>query len=189
MRRPRFGAFLTSIAVAAVFTGCGDSGTGPTTTPTTTAPPPAPAAAIEVSGNGHITVHPSAVAAFAVAVEFPIRIQETAGGTAIWNFFRVSYFKNGVEIERNEQGADAIQAAGYRNIGARATLTVSVITRANSVDWDDVELRLGFTDNRDARVFEQVLTLDSFDGVVLDLTPALLPEGSSFAIVETSKQR
>lgn len=185
MRHSRYGAFLTSIAVAAVFAGCGDSGgTSPTPTTTTTA---VPAAAIQVSGNGDIAVHPSAVAAFDFAVEFPIRIQETAGGTAIWNFFRVSYFKNGVEIERNEQGADAIQAAGYRNIGARATITPNVITRNNSVDWDDVELRLGFTDNRDARVFEQILTLDSFDGVVIDLTPALIPEGSTFAIVETSE--
>ena len=186
MRRSRCGALLMSIAVAAVFAACGDD--PPPPPPTLPIMPTAvPAAAIQVSGNGDIAVHPSAVAAFAVAVEFPIRIQETAGGTAIWNFFRVSYFKNGREIERNEQGADAIQAAGYRNIGARATITADIITRANSSDWDDLELRLGFTDNKDARVFEQVLNLDSFDGVVLDLTPALIPDGSSFAIVETSE--
>jgi hypothetical protein len=169
---------------AALLAGCGDD--GPTTTPTTTtAPPPQPAAVIAVSGNGDIAIHPSADAAFGAAIEFPIHIQETGGGTAVWNFFRVSYFKAGVEVERNEKGADDIQAAGHRNIAARATVTAHVITRTNAFDWDDVELRFGFIDSKDGRAFEHVLERGDFDGVVIDLTPALLPEGSSFAIVET----
>ncbi len=185
MRRSRYGAFLISIAVAAVLAGC-DTTTNPPPPPPPP-PPPVPAAAIQVSGNGNIEVHPSAVAGYGAAIVFPVQIQETAGGTAIWNYLRVSYYRSGAEIERYEQGADPIQTAGYRDIGARATVTADVITRVNATDWDDIQIRLGFIDNRDARAFEQTLTLDSFEGVVLDLTPVLLPEGSSFAIVETSK--
>lgn len=177
---------LTSIAVAALLAACGDG--GPTTrTTTTTAPPPAAAAVIEISGNGDIRVQPSLDTRYGAAIVFPVRIQETGGGTAIWNFFRVSYFQNGAEIERFEQGADAIAAAGYRDIAARANMTVNVVTRVNSTDWDDVRLTLGFIDNRDGRMFDGSLTLDAFDGVVLDLTPTLLPDGSSFTIVDASR--
>jgi hypothetical protein len=184
MKNLRASAVVLCLLVVTVLVRCNDGNTtGNTSTTTTSA---LPAAAITVSGNGDIAVHPSAVAGFAVAIEFPIRIQETGGGTAIWNFFRVSYFLNGVEVERSELGADTIQSGGYRNIGARATMAVEVIARSNSTDFDEIRITMGFTDNRDARNFEQTLSLAAFDGVVIDLTPALIPEGSSFAIVESS---
>ena len=96
-------AFLMAAVTAASLAGCGDSGTTTPTT-TTTAPPPTPSAQIEVHGNGNIILHPSANPTFSLAVEFPLRIQETAGGTAIWNFFRVSYLLRGAEIERYDNG-------------------------------------------------------------------------------------
>jgi len=174
--------FSIAVVLAAVLIGCGDGGTTATPTPTTTTV--FPAADLNVSGNGAIAVHPSLDTRFGAAIVFPITVEETAGGRATWNYFRVSYFRNGVEIERNEQGADEIERAGYRNIGARATLTAEVITRVNATDWDDVQIRLGFTDTRDAREFERFLSLESFDTVVLDFTPLFLPEGSELAIVE-----
>jgi hypothetical protein len=163
-----------------LFSGCGDD---PVTPPPPPPPPPTPAAAIEVSGNGDIVLHPSADSRFAIAVEFPIQIRETGGGTAVWNFFRVSWFRNGIEIERAEQGADAIAAAGFRNVGARATVSADVIIRQNSSNWDDLRILLGFADNKDGRNFEHELDLGDFDGVVIDLTPAMIPDGSTFTIV------
>lgn len=147
-------------------------------------PPPAN---VVVTANGDIVVHPSADVRFGAAVEFPVSIRETAGGTAVWNFFRVSYLKAGVEIERSEQGADAIQSAGYRNIRANSTTAAEVITRVNSLDWDDIELRLGFADSRDGREIELTLDLETFDGVVLDLVPAVLPDDQSFMIVKSTR--
>jgi hypothetical protein len=48
-------------------------------------------------------------------------------------------------------------------------------------------LFLGFTDTKDARAFQQELSLNAFPGVVLDLTPALIPDHSTFAIVPADR--
>jgi hypothetical protein len=175
---------LCALFLLALFVACGDD--GPTTPTPSPAPAPAtPSVTIEASGHGDIVIHPSADPTFAVAIEFPIQIQETAGGTAIWNYFRASYFRNGVEIERNELGATDIRNAGYRDVGARATMDVTVISRTNALDWDDLRLALGFIDKKDGRSFEHLLSLAEFDDVLIDLTPAMLPDGSTFAIVST----
>jgi hypothetical protein len=119
------------------------------------------------------------VSSHTVAVVFPISIRETAGGTATWNFMRVSYLREGREIERAERTASEIAAAGASNVGARANLTYSVTLRSNSEDWDQVTLTLGFSDKKDGREFTTTVPFASFTGVILDFTPAVAPNAPS----------
>jgi hypothetical protein len=163
---------LLAVAVLAL-PACGGGG-GSSPTPVTTLPA-APAATLETTGNGLIEVHPSAVRTHSVAVIFPFRIRETAGGTATWNFVRVSYIRRGVEVERAERGADDIRAAGFADITARQDVTVRVTTRTNAPDWDTATITLGFSDKKDGRQFTTNVPFNSFSGVVPNLTPASLP--------------
>ena len=61
---------LASVVLLAL-AGCGGSSTSPT--PVVPTPPPVPSAAITATGSGSLVLHPSAVRAFAVALETPIR--------------------------------------------------------------------------------------------------------------------
>ena len=162
-----------SILALAVLIGCGDD------TPSTPTPPPpapvVPSAAVDVTGNGNIAIHPSAVATHMFAIEFPLELRETSGGTAIWNFARVSLLQNGVQIERSELGATDIREAGYRDIAANSTTAVRAILRFNRSDFDDLIFLLGFIDNKDGRKFEVSVDGPSFDGIVIDVTPAVIP--------------
>ena len=174
---------LVALLTLSALVGCGDD--SPSTPTAPPPPPPAPSATIQTMGNGNIVIHPSIDPTFCCTTEFPIRIRETSGGTAIWNFFRVSYFLNEVEIERAEQGADAIRSAGYRDIAANSTNDVVVFIRDNATNFDDVEILLGFADTKDGRQIEQMLDMRSFSGILFNPIPAVLPEeGSTFAIVE-----
>ena len=175
-------ARLAALVATLVFAACGDSPTRPPPPPPP--PPPVPSATIQVTGNGNIIVHPSADPAFLAADEFEIRIEETAGGSAVWNFFRVTFFLNGVQIERSEQGADAINALGFRDIDARSNTEATVIIRRNAPRFDFAELLFGFIDKKDGSQFEQMLDVSSFDGVLFSPRPAVIPEGSTFAIVK-----
>lgn len=181
MRQLRTLTTTVALLAAVALLGCGDGDTPP---PPMTMPTPQPAANVQVSGNGDIIIHPSLDPEFIFATEFPMQIRETGGGTALWNFFRLSYFRNGVEIERAERGAGAIRDAGFRDIGPNSTTNATLIIRDNATDFDAVELLLGFIDTRDGSQFQRMLNINSFDGVLLDLTPAALPDGASFAIVQ-----
>jgi hypothetical protein len=61
----------------------------------------------------------------AAALETPLRLIESTGGTADWNFARFQLFLNGREIERNEIGSDAIRAGGFGRVGANSNRVVT----------------------------------------------------------------
>jgi hypothetical protein len=145
------------------------------TAPTPAPPPPTPAATITGVGAGALVVHPSLDARFGVALETPIRITETTGGTADWNFARISIFLSGREIERNELGSDVIRAAGFSRIAANSNQVYSIVFRQNSSNFDRVDITLGFADLKDARQFTAAVPFGSFTGVNLSLTPMFVP--------------
>jgi len=173
----RYVSWAAIVLVASALAACGDSNTGPDPLPPPLPPPPTPSAAVQIEGDGDIVLHPSAVATHTVAVVFPLRFTETGGGTATWNFLRASYFLNGQEIERSEQGANVIRAAGYSDIAANSTTEVDVVTRLNTDNFDRVELLAGFSDKKDGRVFDVAIPFASFDSVVFNPIPTALPEG------------
>ena len=151
--------------------GCGSS---PTTPPIPT-PPPAPHAAITAIGAGVLVVHPSADSRFAVALETPVRITETAGGTADWNFARISLLRNGAEIERGELGSDVIKAAGFSRITARSNQVYVLYFRFNTSNFDQVNITLGFGDVNYNQQFTADVPFSSFSGVDISLTPKSVP--------------
>ena len=160
------------VLLAAVLAGCGGGSSPSAPTPT---PTPVPAATIAATGEGALVLHPSLDSRFTFALETPIRITETTGGTASWNFARISFFLSGTEIERNELGATDISNAGYNRIAARNNTLYSVIFRANSGDFDRVDITLGFSDLKDARQFTVDVPFNSFSDVNLSLTPMFVP--------------
>ena len=173
---------VSLLMLALFLVSCGSDNGNPTRS--TPPPPTTPAAGITVVGKGTVTIHPSIDRRFCCAVRFPMSIEETSGGTAIWAFFRVQYLKGATEIERYEVGADPIAAEGYRNIAARSSTSVSITTRVNTSDFDGIRLVAGFIDNKDARTFEANLSLTSFDGVRVSPVPAEIPDESAFTIDE-----
>lgn len=112
-----------------------------------------PAATVTATGEGALVLHPSLDTRFTCALETPIRITETAGGTADWNFARISFFRNGAEIERFELGSDAIRNAGFSRLTARSNRLIQVAFRLNSDAFDRVDITLGFGDLKDGRQF------------------------------------
>jgi hypothetical protein len=166
----------TSCAVAgllALSAACGGSSPSAPTTPT---PPPAPAAAISAVGNGDLVVAPSKYGAWAYALKTPIRITETAGGTAKWNYARLAMFNAGKEVERSEIGStDLSVAPDYSNITANQNLPVALIFRLNSDAFDRIDITLGLTDKKDGRSFTVVVPSNSFSDVVVDATPLANP--------------
>jgi hypothetical protein len=64
----------TAAAILALV-ACSDSPTAPTT-------PPIPAASVTAAGEGSLVLHPSVDTRFIAALETPVRIRETAGGSA-----------------------------------------------------------------------------------------------------------
>ena len=134
-------------------------------------PPPVPAANITAAGAGTLVLHPSADSRFVIAMDTPIRITETAGGSADWNFARMSIFLRGVEIERTEIDANAIQAAGFGRIAVNSNAIYRAIFRFNSDDFDRIDITLGFTDVKDARVFTVAVPFNSFPDVNIGITP------------------
>jgi hypothetical protein len=163
-------AAAAALSLAALF-GCGGGSSGPSPVPT---PTPVPSATITAAGAGAIVLHPGLHPDLAWALEAPVRISETAGGTADWNWARIAFFKQGAEIERYELTADDIRAAGYSRIAARSNDVYTILFRFNSEDFEDIQLRLGFGDIKDGRVFE-VQVEDTFTDVLLDVTPLSVP--------------
>jgi hypothetical protein len=151
---------------------CGGS-SGPSTP--TPAPTPQPAAAITAVGAGTLIIHPSADVRFAFALEAPVRITETAGGTCDWNFARISFFMNEIELGRYELTADDIRAAGFSRIAPRSSDVYNVIFRTNQDTFDRVDITLGFGDIRDGRRFTAAVPPESFSDVAESLTPLSVP--------------
>ena len=162
---------LLSLAVA--LAGCGGGGSSPTAPPINVAPP-TPAASITATGAGALVLHPSLDTRYAIALETPIRITETAGGSANWGFARMSLFLNGREVERAEQGSDVIRAAGFERVNANSNQVARVVFRFNSDDFDRVDITLGFADLKDGRQFNVTVPFGSFTDINVSLTPLAL---------------
>ena len=109
--------------------GGGDNGTPPTQ------PTPDPAAVIAAVGDGFLVIHPSAIGAN-YAMEVPVRITETGGGTADWTSARITFLAvDGQEIARRELTADDIAAAGLTPAQPRSVLYPSPEDIARVVRW------------------------------------------------------
>ena len=160
-----------------VLAACGGSSNNNVSQPTAATPPPTPAVSISATGEGNLVLHPSAASAYTFTLETPIRVRETTGGTADWNFARFSVIRGGREIERGEVGSDSIRAAGYSRIGANSNSVYRVYFRFNSDTFDDVRVTLGFGDLKDARQFT-VEVVDNWSDVTVSFTPAALPAGT-----------
>lgn len=163
-------ATLTMVGLVA----CGGSSSSPST-PTAT-PRPVANAGVTASGVGYLVAHPSQYPTWGYALEAPIRITETGGGTAQWNYARLSVVRGDREIERSEIGADILSSApDWSNITPRQNSTYTLLFRLNSDAFDSIDITLGFTDVRSARQFTADLPFDSFSGVNISLTAASVP--------------
>jgi len=159
---------MTGLLIVSVLTACGGGVT--TSSPPPPPPPPPPSASVTATGEGNLILHPSINPAFVVAMDTPIRISETGGGSANWNYARMSLLRNGAEIERAEVGAAALQAAGFGRIGARSSQVYNVLFRFNSTEFDQVDITLGFDDARDGRAIVVAVPLGTFNNVDIDFT-------------------
>jgi len=162
---------LAVFALLLALPACG--GGNKVTTPPVTVPP-TPAAVITTTGAGSLVLHPSINPTYTFAMETPIRITETAGGSADWGFARMSFFRNGAEIERVELSATDIRAAGFGRIGASSNSVYKVIFRFNSDDFDRLDMTLGFSDAKDGRQFTTTVAGSTFTDVTVSLTPLSL---------------
>ena len=166
----------------AVLTACGGSsggcGGGLTCVSSPTPPPPPPAANVTATGDGNLVLHPSIDPKFKVTLETPLKIQETAGGTANWDYARFSILQGGKEIERVELGSTPIHNGGYSTIAAKSTVSAKVLFRFNSPTFDDLVITLGFTDVNTKRQFTVTVPFNSFAGVLIGLDPKFLPADS-----------
>jgi hypothetical protein len=171
----RSGASLAASLLLSL-AACGGGGGGGPQTPSTL--PPTPAVGITAAGEGNVVIHPSLDSRFFFALETPIRITETAGGTADWNFARISLIRGGREIERYEIGANDIERAGFKKIAARSNQLYTVVFRFNDDDFEDVAMTLGFSDLKDGRQFTVNVT-DSWADVAISLTPLSVPGGGT----------
>jgi hypothetical protein len=89
-------------------------------------------------------LHPGLGPRFFLALETPIRITETGGGSADWNFARIQLLRNGTENERHELGADVIERAGYKKITARSNNVYTLVFRTTTGTSTTVRITLGF---------------------------------------------
>ena len=161
---------LAAFALLLALPACGGGGGGVTQPPPPTPPPP-PAATIAGTGAGLLVLHPSLNPTYSIAMETPIRIRETAGGSADWGFARMSIFRRGAEVERLELNANDIRAAGFGRIAANSNTVYTVLFRFNSDDFDRIDLTLGFSDVKDARQFTVAVPFESFTDVSFSPTP------------------
>jgi hypothetical protein len=167
-------AIRTGVAAfgLAALVGCGgDGSTPPSTLPT---PPPTPAVTITGAGESDLVIHPSADSRFAFALETPVRLTETTGGTADWNFARLSVLRGTTQLERYELTAVDIEKAGFKRIAARSNNLVRIVFRINHDDFDRLEMLLGFGDLKDGRQFTVPVT-PAWAQVTISLTPLSVP--------------
>lgn len=133
--------------------------------------PTVPAAVVQATGEGALVVHPSADGRFQFALEMPLRVRETAGGSASWTFARMSLLRNGVEIERSEVGRDVIVSAGFGSVAANSSSLARVVFRFNSLDFTSITITLGMSDVKDGRAFTADVPSNSFSDVTTSFTP------------------
>ena len=170
--RIRYGLGVLCVVVGlGAISSCGGGG-GSTPTPVTL--PPTPAVSITAVGEGALVLHPSANDDFFFALEAPIRITETTGGTADWNFARIQFFRNGKENERYELTANDIAAAGFKKILARSNKVLVPVFRNNDENFDTVRVTLGFADLKDGRQFT-IENIAGWSDVTVSLTPLRVP--------------
>jgi hypothetical protein len=168
----RGGRLAFGLALASWLSACGGGPTTPPPPPPTL--PPTPAATVTAKGEGILVIHPSIDARFAFALETPVRITETTGGQADWNFARITLFKNGKENERFEIGADVIDKAGFKRVAARSDKVYTLFFRFNDEGFDEITIALGFADIKDGRQFT-VADIQGWTDVNFSFTPAIAP--------------
>jgi hypothetical protein len=128
------------------FAACGSSGGG------TPAPNPVPAgpsrASITVTCSA-FTLTLSPLQGFNYRISFPCTITESAGLGANLNFVRASFTAGGVEIERQEIGANTIIAVnGSNRIPASGRLQGNFVFDFNAGNATGGRLEFNFTDDR-----------------------------------------
>jgi hypothetical protein len=159
-------------ALAACGGGGGSSPAAPAPVPT-----PVPSATVAASGAGLVVIHPSRYTTWSYALETPIRLRETGGGRAKWNYARLSLVLGGREIERAEIGADVLSAApDWSNVTAGTDVSRALIFRLNSDRFDRVDITLGFTDVNSGRAFTVDVPFSSFSGVDVSIIAMSVPE-------------
>jgi hypothetical protein len=158
----------------------GGSASAPTPVPT-----PAPSAAVTAVGAGNIVVHPSRVSTWAFALETPIRIRETGGGPAKWNYARVSIVRGGREIERAEIGSDILASPpDWTNIAPSSDGSYRLVFRLNSSTFDRIDITLGFSDVNSGRQFVADVPFGSFSGVDVSFVAMSVPGGGQVSSLQ-----
>lgn len=163
---------MWAVAALGVAYGCG-GGSSTAPTPVAVATPTPAAAAVTATGNGALVLHPSASRTFTYGIETPVRVRETGGGTADWNFARLAFFLGSREIERVEIGATDIRTAGVTRISPSSDATYRLGFRFNSDDFDRIDITLGFADVATGRQFTVLVPFNSFSDVLFSNTPLL----------------
>lgn len=168
------GVTVLSLAVAGL-AACGGGGSSPSTA--TVVPTPPPSAAVTAVGAGYVVVHPSRFSTWSYALATPIRIRETGGGRAKWNYARVSMVRGGREIERAEIGADILASPpDWTSIAPSSDGTFSLVFRLNSSTFDRIDITLGFTDVNSGRQFVVEVPFSSFSGVDVSFVALSVPD-------------
>jgi hypothetical protein len=163
-----------ALAVASLVACGGGSGSPAASTPV---PTPAPsAAAVTAGGAGYVVIHPSRYSTWSYALATPIRIRETGGGSAKWNYARISVVRGGREIERWEIGSDVLASPpDWTSIAPRSEGTFNLVFRLNSNNFDRLDITLGFTDVNTSRSFVVDVPFGSFSGVDVSFVALSLP--------------
>lgn len=156
-------SLVTVLALSLLGAGCGGSTPAPT--------PVVPAATVTAIGEGALVIHPSADGRFSAALETPVRVRETTGGSATWNFARMSLLSGTKEIERAEIGQDTIAAAGYGTVAANSNALVTLYFHFNTSDFTNVTITFGMTDKKDSRALNVDVPFTSFTAVNISLVP------------------
>jgi hypothetical protein len=164
------------LAGVAGLAACGGGGSSPTAP---VAPTPAPSnAAVTATGAGRVVIHPSRYSTWGYALATPVRIRETGGAPARWNYARLSLVRGGREIERAEIGADILASPpDWTSIAANQDAQYSLVFRLNSSTFDRVDITLGFTDVRTGRQFVAEVPFGTFSGVDISLVVLDVPDG------------
>jgi len=139
-------SFLASLALAGL-AACGGGGGGSSTAPT--APTGPSQASIVVTQTGQAQVCVSPLASYNLRLAIPIRVTESAGMGASFNFIRLQLMRGGVEVEREEVGATSIIAGlGSNRLAASGTIQAPLRIDFNSSNFDNFNLLFNFTDER-----------------------------------------